>query len=100
MEHLLWYDAPATDWEREALPIGNGRIGAMVFGGVAVERVQFTEETLWTGGPGHAGYDHGDWREPRPGALEEVRRRIEEEGSLSPGTVAELLGQAKTGFGD
>jgi len=100
MEHLLWYDAPATDWEREALPIGNGRIGAMVFGGVAVERVQFTEETLWTGGPGHPGYDHGDWREPRPGALEEVRRRIEEEGSLSPGTVAELLGQAKTGFGD
>jgi alpha-L-fucosidase 2 len=30
MEHLLWYDAPATDWEREALPIGNGRIGAML----------------------------------------------------------------------
>jgi alpha-L-fucosidase 2 len=100
MEHLLWYDAPATDWEREALPIGNGRIGAMVFGGVAVERVQFTEETLWTGGPGHPGYDHGDWREPRPGALEEVRRRIEEEGSLPPQTVTELLGQPKTGFGN
>ncbi|ACU74096.1 alpha-L-fucosidase, putative, afc95A [Catenulispora acidiphila DSM 44928] len=99
MEHLLWYDAPASDWEREALPIGNGRIGAMVFGGVAAERVQFTEETLWTGGPGHPGYDHGDWREPRPGALEEVRRRIDEHGSLPTQTVTELLGQPKTGFG-
>ncbi|WP_194918526.1 glycoside hydrolase family 95 protein [Catenulispora rubra] len=99
MEHLLWYDAPATDWEREALPIGNGRIGAMVFGGVAAERVQFTEKTLWTGGPGHPGYDHGDWREPRPGALEEVRRRIDEEGFLPKQTVTELLGQPKTGFG-
>jgi alpha-L-fucosidase 2 len=99
MEHLLWYDAPARDWEREALPIGNGRIGAMVFGGVAAERVQFTQESLWTGGPGHPGYDHGDWREPRPGALEEVRRRIEEEGSLPQRTVTELLGQPKTGFG-
>lgn len=44
MEHLLWYDAPATDWEREALPIGDGRIGAMAFGamafgGVAADRV-------------------------------------------------------------
>ncbi|MEZ0109437.1 alpha-L-fucosidase 2 [Catenulispora sp. EB89] len=100
MEHLLWYDAPATDWEREALPIGNGRIGAMVFGGIAAERVQFTEKTLWTGGPGHPGYDHGDWREPRPGALEEVRRRIEEEGFLPKATVTELLGQPKTGFGN
>jgi len=100
MEHLLWYDAPATDWEREALPIGNGRIGAMVFGGIAAERVQFTEKTLWTGGPGHPGYDHGDWREPRLGALEEVRRRIEEEGFLPKATVTELLGQPKTGFGN
>ena len=49
---------------------------------------------------GHPGYNHGDWREPRPGALEEVRRRIEEEGSLPPQTVTELLGQPKTGFGD
>ncbi|WP_230419302.1 glycoside hydrolase family 95 protein [Catenulispora pinistramenti] len=99
MEHLLWYEAPARDWEREALPIGNGRIGAMVFGGVAAERVQFTEKTLWTGGPGHPGYDHGDWREARPGALAEVRRRIEAEGFLPKPTVTELLGQPKTGFG-
>ena len=47
---LLWYDAPATQWV-EALPVGNGRLGAMVFGGVARERIQFNEATIWTGGP-------------------------------------------------
>jgi len=49
----LQYDKPAADtaegWEHEALPIGNGRIGAMLFGGVAKERIQFNEITLWTG---------------------------------------------------
>lgn len=99
MEHLLWYDAPAADWEREALPIGNGRIGAMAFGGVAADRVQFTEESLWTGGPGHPGYRHGNWDEPRPGALAEAQQRIEAEGSLSPEAFTELLGQPKNGFG-
>ncbi|MCP5524269.1 MAG: glycoside hydrolase family 95 protein [Verrucomicrobiales bacterium] len=50
-EHLLWYLAPATDWEKEALPIGNGRLGAMVFGRTANERIQLNEDTLWSGGP-------------------------------------------------
>ena len=47
---VLWYDAPAAQWV-EALPVGNGRLGAMVFGGIARERIQFNEATLWTGGP-------------------------------------------------
>src|SRR5215203_7322811 len=46
----LWYDRPATQWV-EALPVGNGRMGAMVFGGPARERIQFNEATIWTGGP-------------------------------------------------
>src|SRR4051812_44860363 len=46
----LWYDKPAEKWE-QALPVGNGRMGAMVFGGVAEERIQFNEDTLWTGKP-------------------------------------------------
>ena len=46
----LWYDRPATKWT-EALPLGNGRLGAMVFGGMAEEQVQFNESTLWTGQP-------------------------------------------------
>ncbi|MEI7731180.1 MAG: glycoside hydrolase family 95 protein [Verrucomicrobiota bacterium] len=46
----LWYAKPASAWT-EALPIGNGRLGAMVFGGVVNERIQFNEGTLWAGGP-------------------------------------------------
>lgn len=46
----LYYTAPAQKWE-EALPIGNGRIGAMVFGKNGEERIQLNEETYWTGGP-------------------------------------------------
>ncbi|MFC7667702.1 glycoside hydrolase N-terminal domain-containing protein [Hymenobacter humi] len=46
----LWYAQPAAKWT-DALPIGNGRLGGMVFGGVAQERIQFNEATLWTGRP-------------------------------------------------
>ena len=46
----LWYDKPATIWN-EALPLGNGRLGAMVFGDPAVERLQLNEETIWAGSP-------------------------------------------------
>ena len=46
----LWYDAPAGQWV-EALPLGNGRMGAMVYGGTSRERIQFNESTIWTGAP-------------------------------------------------
>src|SRR6185437_6489457 len=46
----LWYRHPANKWE-EALAIGNGRIGTMVFGGINRERLQLNEGTLWAGGP-------------------------------------------------
>ena len=46
----LWYRQPAKQWV-EALPVGNGRLGAMVFGGVPEERIQFNESTLWVGEP-------------------------------------------------
>ena len=46
----LWYDKPASIWN-EALPLGNGRLGAMVFGDPAVERLQLNEETIWAGSP-------------------------------------------------
>jgi len=46
----LWYDEPAERWV-EALPVGNGRLGAMVFGRVTQERIQINEDTLWTGQP-------------------------------------------------
>ncbi|WP_043622737.1 glycosyl hydrolase family 95 catalytic domain-containing protein [Nonomuraea candida] len=95
----LWYDKPATDWETQALPIGNGPLGAMVFGGVASERLQFNEKTLWTGGPGSPGYDFGNWKQPRPGAIAAIQERIDREGRMSPEDVAAELGQPKTGFG-
>ena len=46
------YDKPASDWEQEAMPMGNGFIGAMIFGGVDSDRIQINEHTLWSGGPG------------------------------------------------
>lgn len=48
-QHKLWYKQPAQKWSAEALPIGNGRLGAMFFGGVATEHIQFNEQTLWSG---------------------------------------------------
>jgi alpha-L-fucosidase 2 len=48
--HTLWYNKPAKDWN-EALPIGNGRLGAMIFGRPDAELIQLNEQTLWTGGP-------------------------------------------------
>lgn len=48
--HSLWYTREATHWE-ESLPLGNGRIGAMVFGGAAHERIALNEDTLWSGYP-------------------------------------------------
>ena len=49
-ENKLWYDKPAQVWT-EALPLGNGRLGAMVFGAPAQERLQLNEETIWAGQP-------------------------------------------------
>src|SRR5688572_9598196 len=66
---LLWYNQPAQEWV-EALPVGNGRIGAMIFGGVRKERLQLNEDTLWGGGP----YDPVN-PEARD-ALPEVRRLV------------------------
>ena len=48
--HILWYDRPAATWT-EALPIGNSRLGAMVFGSPSAERLQLNEETIWAGRP-------------------------------------------------
>ncbi|MBW4889006.1 glycoside hydrolase family 95 protein [Mucilaginibacter sp. HMF5004] len=46
----LWYDKPAEKWT-DALPIGNGSLGAMIYGGAASDHIQFNEQTLWTGSP-------------------------------------------------
>src|SRR4051812_19713431 len=66
----LHYTRPAAEWV-EALPVGNGRLGAMVFGGIHQERLQLNEDTLWAGGP----YDATN--PDALAALPEVRRLIE-----------------------
>ena len=47
----LHYTKPANDWSKEALPVGNGRLGAMCFGGIETARIQLNEESIWAGPP-------------------------------------------------
>lgn len=70
----LWYDAPARQWT-DALPLGNGRLGAMIFGTPAQERIQINEETIWGGGPhNNVNYAAKDGLEQIRTALWEGRR--------------------------
>ena len=70
-ELKLWYQRPATQWV-EALPVGNGRLGGMVFGGIAQERIQINEDTLWAGGP------YNPVNPEAKAALPEIRRLLAE----------------------
>ncbi len=65
----IWFSRPATNWN-EALPVGNGRLGGMIFGGIAEERIQLNEESIWAGQPVEA------WPKDFPKHLAEVRRLI------------------------
>jgi alpha-L-fucosidase 2 len=68
----LWYEAPASKWI-EALPVGNGRLGAMVFGGTTNEHLQLNDITVWSGGPQpHANRPEG-WKHLAP-----IRQAIRE----------------------
>ncbi|TQO39590.1 alpha-L-fucosidase 2 [Arenibacter algicola] len=73
----LWYEEPAKSWMKEALPIGNGYMGAMFFGGPEEEHIQFNEESLWTGGKGEWDQYNGGNRENAHKHLPEVRRLLE-----------------------
>jgi len=75
-EMKLWYEKPAARWEQEALPIGNGRLGCMIFGGMQKEHIQFNEDSLWIGdetdtgayqafGDVHLEFSHQDGRDYR-----------------------------------
>ena len=91
-EHMLWYGKPASDW-REALPVGNGRIGAMVFGGTGKERIQLNESSVWSGNA--KDYD-------RPGAfkkLPEIRKLLFEgrHSEAEPLISKEILGERPLG---
>jgi alpha-L-fucosidase 2 len=97
----LWYDKPAVDWEKEALPIGNGRIGAMVFGGTSSERLQVAEKSLWTGGPGtEGGYDYGLPTASQVDLMRATGRQLLEGKTLDPEAVAKQLGRKMHNYGD
>ena len=64
-EHILFFEQPAAEW-RDALPVGNGRLGAMVFGNPGHERLQLNEETVWMG-------EYRDRNNPQASRTSEVR---------------------------
>lgn len=71
----IWLEQPAKDWN-EALPIGNGRLGAMVFGDVFHERLQLNEDTLWSGEPISQEPASEEVREERQKVLNEIRNLV------------------------
>jgi alpha-L-fucosidase 2 len=84
----LWYRRPAKEWT-EALPVGNGRLGAMIMGATEQERIQLNEETLWTGAP----YDPTTSGGPQ--ALPEIRRLVFEGKYLQ---AHDLFGRKMMGY--
>ncbi len=79
---VLWSDKPSAEWT-EALPLGNGRLGGMVFGGVTQDRVQLNEDTLWSGFPRDTdNYEAINY-------LEEARRLVFEEKYLEAERIVE-----------
>ncbi len=73
---LLWYSTPAKKWD-DALPVGNGRLGAMVFGKNGEERIQLNEETYWSGGP-YSTVVKGGYK-----VLPEIQKKVFEEKYLA-----------------
>lgn len=69
-QSVLWYTQPAKNWD-EALPVGNGRLGAMVFGIPGKERIQLNEDSLWPGGPDDWGLAEGT-----PADLAQIRKYL------------------------
>jgi alpha-L-fucosidase 2 len=108
-ETTLWYRQPATRW-LEALPVGNGRLGAMVFGGVAEERLALNESTFWSGAPSDQNenpeareafvkirelFKAGKYAEAQPLIKQMLGRRLNYGTNLPAGDV--LLSQSGTG---
>jgi len=89
---LLWYDQPAAKWVG-ALPVGNGRLGAMVFGGVNQERLQLNEGLLWAGGPDYPVNPQAKDALPQVRQLVNEGKYREAASLLSAKAMAKPLGQ-------
>ena len=81
---VIWFRQPAADW-LEALPIGNGRLGAMVYGAAPFERLQLNEDTLWSGYP-------RDTIRPQPeGLIDAIRERVRAGDYVDAGELSRAL---------
>ena len=104
---VLRYDTPAAEdqWESSSLPIGNGAMGASIFGGVESDLLTLNEKTLWSGGPGVPGYNFGNYPDSdvqrRHERLQEIRDHIASNGQMDPSDVMSEsnLGHPKVGYG-
>ena len=102
-QHRLWYDRPAMTWT-QALPIGNGVMGGMVYSTPAVEHIQLNEETIWAGQPNNVINPHAKEALPKvrqlifEGHYKEAARLAEEE--VMPHTAGKNMGMPYQPFGD
>lgn len=78
----IWDDQPAKDWMTQAYPIGNGKLGAMIFGGIEQEHIQFNESSLWTGDEKETGAYQAlgdifiDFKNVDPGKVKDYKRAL------------------------
>ncbi len=92
--HMSYYG-----WENEALPLGNGKIGAKIFGGIKTELIHFNEKTLWSGGKDVEGFDGGTGKKDKGKAFREIQALLEKgDDKGATAKMKELQGDM-TGFG-
>ncbi len=105
-DYQLSYNQPAAatydGWEKQALPVGNGEMGAKVFGLIGEERIQYNEKTLWSGGPqpDSTDYNGGNYQD-RHKVLAEIRKALEEGNRQKAKQLAEehLVGPNNAQYG-
>ncbi|MGQ8366206.1 glycoside hydrolase family 95 protein [Glaciecola sp. 1036] len=98
----IWFDQPGSDWESETLPIGNGYMGASILGGVAEDKINVAEKSLWTGGPrGKEAFTRGwpDKPEQYQAKVKQMQDLLFQQKSVTPEVMADALGHEMTGYG-
>ena len=100
---FLCYKEPAhmsyLGWENQALPLGNGKIGAKVFGGKACELIHFNEKTLWSGGKDAEGFTDGVKNADRGQSLREIQSLLDSGNTAAATAAMKKLEGDMTGFG-
>lgn len=86
-------------WENEALPLGNGKIGAKIFGGVECELIHFNEKTLWSGGKDVSGFNYGVKNDDSGSALREIQALLAKGDTKAATSKMKNLESDMTGFG-